>query len=192
MKNQMGLSWKKMDHAKAYVNTWKNIELRKLFALRLIETMRHDKILINFDESVIHQSVMRTFSWQRKSQPARRVFGKDISGLSILLAVTSDGFSVHQFLDGNNNEVSVSSFIVGLVRELDRARPGWRKKSVLLLDNCASHKTAMTRRLLTKLKVPTLFSAPASYTVCPVERFFGAMKRLDFDRRELLAEPFAD
>ena len=49
MKHHMGLSWKKMDHAKAYVNTWKNIELRKLFALWLIDTMRHDNVLINFD-----------------------------------------------------------------------------------------------------------------------------------------------
>ena len=50
----------------------------------------------------------------------------------------------------------------------------------------------MARRLLETLKIPTLFSAPASYTVCPVERFFGAIKRLDFERQELLSEPFSD
>jgi hypothetical protein len=38
--------------------------------------------------------------------------------------------------------------------------------------------------LIDRLQVPTLYSAPASYLVAPIERLFGALKQKNFDLEE--------
>jgi hypothetical protein len=53
------------------------------------------------------------------------------------------------------------------------------------MENCPSHKTPNAIKLINSLKIPTLFSAPASYLVAPIERLFGALKSFEFDRKEL-------
>ena len=68
---------------------------------------------------------------------------KPIAGLSILLAVTSDGRAYYKFLEGPNNEVTVASFFISLSQQLDEEDENWRRKHILLMDNCTSHKTAM-------------------------------------------------
>ncbi len=107
--------------------------------------------------------------------------GKNISGLSVLLAVSSSGATYIQFLEGNNNEASVSSFFIALARELDCSTPGWRSTHVLVLDNCTSHKTPLVRAVLLAEGFTVLFGAPASYLAMPVERVFALMKKRHYD-----------
>ena len=95
--------------------------------------------------------------------------------------MSSEGEVIYRFLDGNNNEASVTSFLCDMVGELDRYRPDWRKDYVLKLDNCASHKTLFTRQAIERLEIPTIFSAPASFLVAPVEGVFGAIKAINFN-----------
>ncbi len=51
---------------------------------------------------------------------------------------------------------------------------------MLLLDNFSSHKTQLVRDCISSLKIPTLFSAPASFLAIPVEGVFCNIKALDF------------
>ncbi len=99
------------------------------------------KIIINFDESAIQQTNNRKFSWDVRGKTSQRNVGKPLVGLSILLAVTSDCKLFFQFLDGTNNEVVVANFMVELSKQLDSESSDWRKTHVLVLDNCALHKT---------------------------------------------------
>ena len=109
-----------------------------------------------------------------------------MSGLSIMLAITSEGSIFFQFLDGNNNECSVSAFFVALADHLDHHFSDWRDTHMLLLDNCPSHKTSLTMNTLERLNMPVLFSAPASFKAIPVEGMFGAIKGIDFSK---IADP---
>jgi len=52
-----------------------------------------------------------------------------------------------------------------------------------LIDNCSTHKTAIVTALIENLKVPTMFTAPASYLAASIENFFGALKGVDFKKR---------
>ncbi len=96
-----------------------------------------------------------------------------------MLAVSSDGDRYFQFLRGTNNEASVSAFFFELASYLDITKPDWRDSHVLLLDNCSSHKTKITRTVLRNLGFKVMFSAPASFLSAPVEMLFGAVKRKD-------------
>lgn len=86
-----------------------------------------------------------------------------------------------QFLDGTNNEASVASFLILLSRELDKDDESWRSNYVLVLDNCACHKTQLVRDVLKKAGFPTLFTAPASYLACSVEQIFSLIKKIKLD-----------
>ena len=49
-----------------------------------------------------------------------------------------------------------------------------------MLDNCPSHKTDLVRKMIRKLRIPTIYSAPASFLAIPVEGVFGAIKQKNF------------
>ena len=61
------------------------------------------------------------------------------------------------FLDGANNEVSVASFFISLAKELDDEDRDLRDKHLLLLDNCAAHKTPLVRKLLAAAGFSVIF-----------------------------------
>jgi hypothetical protein len=97
--------------------------------------------------------------------------------LSILLAATSDGRSYFQYLDGNNNELSVSSYFISLAEELDRDYPNWREDHLLLLDNCTSHTTELVMKVMGAAGYNVMFSSPASYLVLPIESILALLKK---------------
>lgn len=86
-----------------YFNQKKNIKHRQQFAVKMVELMASEKVIINFDESVLRCTNNQTHNWGWRGQPANRFFGKSICSLSVMLAVSSGGDVFHQFLDGNNN-----------------------------------------------------------------------------------------
>jgi hypothetical protein len=111
-----------------------------------------------------------------------RTYKHTFSGMQVLLAVTSEGSTYFEFLKGINNEISVQSFFIELATQLDKTRPGWRDKHILLLDNCSSHKTQQSRAIIQGLGFNTMFSAPASFRCMPVEYIFGTLKKTDLSK----------
>ena len=72
-----------------------------------------------------------------------------------------------------------------LVLTLDRERPGWRKDTIVLLDNARYHTSKSTMQLLKSLEVPVLFTGPHSYAAAPCELWFGAFKSKDINPRRI-------
>jgi hypothetical protein len=170
------LRWRKVNNNEQYVNTKNNIRLRHVFAQKIIGAMQEGQVILNFDESVINLTTNKSYSWCAKKTPKNRMIGKKISGLSMLVAVSSLGDIFFQYLDGNNNETSVAAFFIQLADELTKQRPAWRKDHVLVLDNCSSHKTPMVQEVLLKLGYSILYTAPASYLAMPIELLFAHIK----------------
>lgn len=83
-------------------------------------------------------------------------------------------------MQGNNNEISVSCFLLGLEAAASARDPAWRDSHIILMDNCASHKTYLVRKLLKILRLQVIYSAPASFLAILVELAFGALKAKDF------------
>lgn len=146
--------------------------------------MKQSKIILNFDETIIKMTTAKHFSWCKRGQSNQRIFGKPISGLSLLVAVSSEGDIFYKYLDGNNNSATVASFFVSLADQLSLIDNDWRQKIVVVLDNCASHKTKLVRQILWKLRFPVLYTAPASYLCLPVELLFAAIKSHDYSEIE--------
>ena len=103
----MNLKWKKIRNQGVYINSSGNVMLRQEFAVQLMKVVQDERIIINFDESIISGSTGRSHSWERRGAVPGRNFKSEISGLSILCAVSSKCDIFFQFMDGNNNQVSV-------------------------------------------------------------------------------------
>lgn len=65
MRQDHRLEWKRVKPNESYVNTPKNVGLRQIFACKLIEAIKSETVLLNFDESAISFSNYRRYSWDR-------------------------------------------------------------------------------------------------------------------------------
>lgn len=114
VKNTLGLQWKHVRSLDEYVNTQKNIDLRRDFANQVVELMQEKRIILNFDETTINASNWRSMSWINALGPRARKYQRKFTGLLLLLAVTSIGDLYFKFLKGSNNEWTVSQFFIDM------------------------------------------------------------------------------
>ena len=56
----------------------------------------------------------------------------------------------------------------------------------MVLDNCPAHASSISIKVLAYLKVPLMFTAPASYAALFVEGIFALLKAVDFEQ---IADP---
>ena len=101
--------------------------------------------------------------------------------ISLTVAVDTQGAVFYSVSQANNNSDTMSVFLKELTDKLDRARRGWRKNTVLLLDNAPYHASSETLDVLKSLKVPTMFLAPYSFDVAPCELYFALFKSKDIN-----------
>ncbi len=103
----MDLKYKRIGHYGENVNKQANINLSKKFAIDVLKILKFGMCLINFDESINQGTCSKSYSWERKGQFQSRVIRRNLSGISMLLAILSDGIRIFQFMDGINNQDSV-------------------------------------------------------------------------------------
>lgn len=101
--------------------------------------------------------------WSHRGESTGRCYQKSINSLSMFCAVCSDSRMYVQFLDGNNNTSNTIHFLDCLYAILDDDAPAWRRKSILVMDHCPSHKSKNSKSVIRYLKLPIFFEAPASF-----------------------------
>lgn len=119
----MNFSYRKVGHQGKYVNKQINVDLRQKFASDILRFLKFGKFIINFDDSVISGTCSKSYSWERKGRTQSRVIKRSITGISILLAVSSDGIKYFQFIDSINDQDSIQAFLSGSRRILTECGP---------------------------------------------------------------------
>ena len=76
----------------------------------------------------------------------------------------------------NTDSNVILTFLRHLEIMLSFEAPDWRENSFVLLDGARYHTSEETRETLKKLEIPTIYSAPYSYSTAPIERLFGGFK----------------
>ena len=54
---------------------------------------------------------------------------------------------------------------MALVKKLDKIRPTWREKTVVLLDGASYHNSKATVQIFEQFRIPVMFLGPHSYNV---------------------------
>ena len=119
--------------------------------------------------------------------------------VTMICAVTPDGDAMFVLVKGSTNQFVFMDFLQKMRKELDKRDPDWRKDHVVILDNCALHKTPKVLQYLDNWSMPHKFTAPASFKANPIEmvfahfkRQFAAIMQQRIDERNVLGNPGAD
>ena len=71
------------------------------------------------------------------------------------------------------------------IRMMDQKKQGWRKDTVLMLDNAPYHVGSIMMVFYRKHKLPIIFTGPHSYSASPIELFFAHFKKSDVNPSQL-------
>ena len=184
MRRELQVVWKRVRPQQGYANSAKNIVLRQTFAIKMILSLQDGRKIINFDETTIKSTNQRAYSYAMRGSSNSRCYSRDIPGLSLLLAVSQDGLRIFRFIQGTHNTWTFLAFMLEMISMLDVEVKDWRERYIVVLDNCPAHASEISMRVLTFLRVPLMFTAPASYAALPVEGIFAGLKALDLEQIE--------
>lgn len=106
---------------------------------------------------------------------------------SILPAYCIDGILAHSIHQGGIDGDTLVWFLRELLLPLCNPYPG--PKSVIILDNCGTHKTADVKRLCAAAGVVLLYLPPYSPDFNPIEKFFSVIKAWNSKKRNVRIVP---
>ena len=72
-------------------------------------------------------------------------------------------------------------YLKHLASKLDKERPEWRRKTIILMDGASYHQDAETLSVLEEFRIPVMFLGPHSYDAAPIETFFSWVKRVNLN-----------
>jgi DeoR/GlpR family transcriptional regulator of sugar metabolism len=121
-----------------YVNRLENVQLRSLFAQKLIELINEGKTLLDIDETPFPTSDNRNMAWIEKSTTNKIEYRRSYPGKTIFAGVSTSGLAIAQILQGNNNTETFISFMTDVIQFLDDFDSNWRENWIIVLDNHAS------------------------------------------------------
>ena len=67
MKEEFGMSYRKLKHVSVHSNSEKNLVLRQQWALQMLEHTLDNKIFLNIDETWLGMSDFRRMKWRVKN-----------------------------------------------------------------------------------------------------------------------------
>ena len=97
----------------------------------------------------------------------------------------SDGNVVTALLQANSNSQIMELFFSHFVSLMDEKRKGWRRNTIILLDNAGYHNNQSMLDFYERYQIPILFSGPHSYSGSPIELFFAHFKKNDINPNNL-------
>ena len=159
--------------------------LRQQWALKFIEMWEAGYTFLNIDETWLGMSDFRRMKWRvhgtTNSLPTLALSPR----ISMITGVDTLGNSYLTLTQSNSNSKVMEIYFMALVKKLDKIRPNWRDKTVILLDGASYHKSRETIEIFERLRIPVMFLAPHSYNVAPCELYFAWFKKDEINPRKV-------
>ena len=185
MRDDLDMRFRKVLPVSIHANSWKNLVLRQQFALKYIELLFKDKIILNIDETWLGMCDFRRMKWQAPAATNSVAKLQMQPRITMIVGLDSRGQVYVSLLQSNSNVKVMEIFFHSLVRVLDKERKGWREDTIILVDNARYHAADGTQKVFKALRIPIMFTGPHSYEAAPCELFFAAFKREDINPRRV-------
>lgn len=143
--------------------------------------------LVVVDESAASERTRdRRWGWSERGVPCRSVqSGQRSSRWSILPAIGINGYLEYEIYHGSFNSERFENFVKKLLRKMNPF-PGPR--SVLVMDNVATHHSPYVKEMCDKAGVRIAYLPPYSPDLSPIEESFSVLKAWMRRNRDL-AQP---
>jgi hypothetical protein len=146
-----------------------------------IRILSEGKEIFNIDESLIRSSDSRRRGWVLAKNRILVSKALRLPQLSIIGTVSSKGRTFFTVNQGKNTSTTFTYYLMKLSEALDASDPGWRARSVFLLDNASIHRSVDSVARQEDLGLKIMFLAPYSFKMAAVERLFSFMKNRDLN-----------
>ena len=176
MKKEVKLAYKKIKPRPANVNFDKIHSARSLFAVKFAQIVTERTLIINIDESSINRHIKRDYSWIFKGQNKELKNAFYSGSVSIVMGIWSNGYWIGML---TNESIDTSKFIIfveNLIQWVKNNEYFGYWELLIILDNCAIHKSKYSIQKLNKIKGKIIFLPAYSPPLAPIEEFFGILK----------------
>ena len=105
--------------------------------------------------------------------------------MTMILGLDTLGNVYVTLAQANSNTQMMELYFRSLAYRLDRARPQWRKDTVIFVDGAKYHQSKEFLAVAAELQLPYMLLGPHSYDAAPCELVFAHFKRVDVNPRHL-------
>lgn len=105
--------------------------------------------------------------------------------ISMIVGLDTLGNVYLSLTQSNSNSQVMDIFFRYLDQKLEKERKGWKKNTVVIIDNAPYHTSEATLKSFENMKLPIMFTGPHSYDASPCELFFTQFKSVDINPRHL-------
>ena len=137
------------------------------------------------DETWLNMSDFRRMKWREKGKSNAVPTVLMSPRISMIAGLDTDGNTYVTLTQVNSNSGIMQIYFLALVKKLDKIKPDWREKTVVLLDGASYHNSKSTVQVFEQCKIPVMFLGPHSYNVSPAELYFAWFKKVDLNPRKL-------
>ena len=95
--------------------------------------------------------------------------------------VDTEGDIYMSMLQGINDSEIFKMYLSKLAMQLDKDRPDWREKTILMLDSAPYHTSATVTSHMKNLKIKYTFTGPRCYAGSPCEKLWAHLKDRDLN-----------
>ena len=159
--------------------------LRQHFGMAFLKIDLNKKTIINIDETWIGMSDFRRWKWTYPGRPNSVPKKNVLPRISMVVGIDTGGSVILSLYQVNSNSQVMELFFGSFIKMMDEKKPGWRKDTVLMMDNAAYHTSSTMMKFYEDHQLPILFTGPHSYAASPVELFFAHFKKQDINPRKL-------
>ena len=176
MKEQLGLSCKRINSRPSKINLKKLILTRILLHINISKFVANDLLFLNINETSFTKRIKTNYSWTPIGENGELLNSNDINSKNLVLAFCSNGSLIEMITNDTLNEERFIVFMQNVKKWFDENNRFSNKKIWILLDNLASHRTQKAADLCSMYDFKIWFIPPYSHTLAPVDLAFGILK----------------
>ena len=177
MKNNANLSFKRVKSRPNSIDLNRINSIRNLFSIKFAKIVTEKTLLINIDESSINRNVKSVYSWGVKGLPIESQNSVFAGSVSLIMAICSNGAWISKVINETIDSENFIWFIKVIISWLQSHNYFEHSQIVLLLDNCAIHKSNQVAALFQKVNFIILYIPVYSPDFAPIEMCFSLIKR---------------
>ena len=185
LKERLNCSYKTVNKAPPRTYFHSSKLQRQFAAAEYIRLLQDHRRIINIDESVLNSTDPRSKGWSKLREKALAVDIERLPNLNIIAGVSNMGEFFFTVNRGKTNSLTFKLYLLRLIQVLTEQDPGWRTKTVLMLDNAPYHRSKLLMNFYKALKLPVMFLGPYQFDMAPVEKFFSYLKGKDLNQKGL-------
>ena len=158
MKNDANLSFKRVKSRPNSIDLNRINSIRNLSSIKFAKIVTEKTLLINIDESSINRNVKSVYSWGVKGLPIESQNSVFAGSVSLIMAICTNGAWISKIINETIDSENFIWFIKVMISWLQSHNYFEHSQIIiLLLDNCAIHKSNQVAALFQRVNFIILY-----------------------------------